>query len=167
MDKVHETNVIYHCQNVTEKHVPSSYIHSNFFSVFDHLGILSIYTRICFSTVSSVTLSRRFIQFCLCSCVLIFIHCISCFFPISPFVMWSSRVQSLATFEYLISTDPAKINKGYYIFSKLYRDYKCRFHYSEYLTGLKFHLGLLQAQLHFTNQTEIHRCQLNFNLEKL
>lgn len=105
MDKVHETNVIYHCQNVTEKHVPSSYIHSNFFSVFDHLGILSIYTRICFSAVSSVTLSRRFIQFCLCSCVLIFIHCISCFFPISPFVIWSSHVQSLATFEYLISTD--------------------------------------------------------------
>jgi hypothetical protein len=75
-------------------------------------------------------------------------------------------VQPSATFEYLISTNPAKINKSYHIFSNLYTNFKCMFHYFEYLPGLDFHLGLLQALLPFPTQTEIQRCQLTFNLEK-
>jgi len=55
----------------------------------------------------------------LCSPVLIFINCIFHSFPIFPFLTWFSPVQPSATFEYLISTNPAKINKSYYIFSNL------------------------------------------------
>jgi hypothetical protein len=75
-------------------------------------------------------------------------------------------VQPSATFEYLISTNSAKINKSYYIFSNLFTNYKCRFHDFAYLPGLDFHAGLLQAWVCFPTQTEIQRCQLTFNLER-
>jgi len=74
----------------------------------------------------------------LCSPVLIFINCIFHFFPTFPFLTQFSPVQPSATFEYLISTNPAKINKSYYISSNLCTNYKCRFHCFEYLLASTF-----------------------------
>lgn len=144
MDKVHKTNNL-------QRDIPLSkpyrktclYMHSSFFRVFKHLRILPADIRIRFSTVSSVTIQKVYPV--LCSPDLIFINCTFHFFPIFPFLTWFNCVQPSATFEYLISTNSAKTNKSYYIFSNLYTNYKCRFHYFEYLPGLDFHLRLLQA----------------------
>jgi hypothetical protein len=61
--------------------------------------------RTCIGIFSSVTLSRWFIQFCLCSFVLFFTGCILISFLMSSLLVWSCLIQPLTVFNYLISTD--------------------------------------------------------------
>jgi hypothetical protein len=88
------------------KHVSTLYIHSILSKVFLGLDVILVYTVdpiICFDMLSSVIISRRFIQFCLVSVCFI---CTDYFqvFVISSFLTRSSLMQHSSVQKYLIST---------------------------------------------------------------
>jgi hypothetical protein len=66
---------------------------------------VSEWVRVCYNILSSIILSRQFIQFHMYSFVLFCADCIFISFLISAVLKWCSVDQPLTVLKYLISTD--------------------------------------------------------------